>query len=491
MGEIVDKDFIAVDMGASGTKMISGKISKKRGKSMLEFSEMGRFPSFSYEKDGVIYWDILRIVENIKKIVGDAGSSSAASIGIDSWGVDFGLLNGKNDMTADPVNYMSMFRLRNEIEGDIDKYREKIESSIPTKFFPFNSIYQLMLYKRKFPNVLEKSECMLSIPSLVTRLLSGSNHEKNLCEFTQATTTQIYDYRNMKWDKNLLETIGIHDILPEVTHSGTIAGKIRNSDIDIVLPASHDTASAFAAVPFKGPDTMILSLGSWCINGIILDKIEDTDAVMKHGLSVEGCADGRLRCLSTTTGLMLFESLKRFWQEKYGLDKSAAEFVSMAESSRQFAGFIDVDNEIYKKTENIEMEIRRSIKSKDSGKEYSFGEMVRIILEGIAFKIRKTKVMLENAFGLDLERIHAVGGGTRNRLLCRIISDVTGLPVSTGPYEGSGIGNIIVQMKALNYISDFEEAYEIIRNSVEMRNYFPDNSKETEYAKREFENLFL
>jgi len=487
----VYQSFVAVDMGASGTKIISAKIDKEKNKKSIEFSELGRFPSFSYIDGGITYWDINRIVDNIKRIIRNYESENKLnSLGIDSWGVDFGMTDEYGNLLADPFHYRSMFTLKDKIKEEIEKFKPVIDAAVPTKFFPFNSVYQLLAYRKLFPEILSKTRNMLSIPSLISYVLSGKNPESIGYEFTQATTTQLFDYRKKKWSLDLLKKMNIKDILPPVMKTGSAVGNFENSNTRIILPATHDTASAFASIPTDLENTLILSLGSWCINGIVTDKIENTDEIIKYDLSVEGCADGKLRCISTTTGLWLLESIRKAWKEKYGFDKSITELIHCAQISEPFSGFIDVDDEIFQKTSDIDSEIRNYIKSHKEGKDFSPGEIVRIILEGIALKIEKTRNLLERVFNIKLDKIHSVGGGSKNRLLCQVISNITGLPLYTGPYEGSGIGNIIIQMKSLNIFSSFDETREVLKHSIEVKEFYPDNARIYQCALKKYTDFF-
>ncbi|MFO7882501.1 MAG: FGGY family carbohydrate kinase [Kosmotogaceae bacterium] len=459
-------NFIAVDLGASGTKIIRGSFNGK----LLEINKIGHVNSFHYEKNNLSWWDFSKIYDSVMKVVDKTIKHyDVESVGFDSWGVDFGLLDKKGNLINDPLQYRTMFKVKDHIVKVINENRDYISERIPTQFQPFNTVYQLLLYKSLYEELLKKADKILSIPSLFAYKLTG----KKYYEFTQATTTQLYNYRAKKWDYELIKTLGIPKIFPEVVPPGTVLNGYK--EYKVVLPASHDTGSAFTSVSAKSNQVMIISLGTWCLNGVVISKLPKTQEILKYNYAIEGCADGRLRVIANTTGLWLFQKLKEQWDS---IDKPVTyeKLVKMAEVAPSFSGYIDVDKEIFQKTKQMDYEIANESK-KLSGKEpQTKNEIARIALEGIALKIRKTKEDLEKLFGYRLNKIRIVGGGINNKLLCQMIANATNLPVIAGPADGTAIGNLLLQLLALNFVPSFKQGYELLKNSFELIEYRPSNA---------------
>lgn len=459
------KSFIAVDLGASGTKVVAGDFDGER----LVLKKLNQFESFSYEKGDLSWWDFEKIFASITKTLNEGKEGrDIETVGFDSWGVDFGLLNNKEELIADPLRYRSMFTAQEYIQEDINKNRDWISHRIPTQFQPFNTVYQLLLYKKLFPEILKEASTILSIPSLLVHSFLG----KKLYEFTQATTSQLYNYSKKSWDKELIKGLDLPDIFPEVVPSGTL---VKGKNFDIVLPATHDTGSAFASVATGTNDEMIISMGTWCLNGIVVPEISNPEKLLKKNYAVEGCADGKLRVIANTTGLWLVQSLKSLWSKEQS-KMTYEKLTHMASNAKAFSGIIDVDNKNFQNSREMDKTVIEE-SQKFSGKALrSREEIVRTALEGVVFKIRKTKEDLEDLFGFKMKKIKIVGGGTKNTFLCQMISDATGLPVIAGPVEGTALGNILLQLKATGNIKDLEEGRELVRKSFEIKEYQPKNT---------------
>lgn len=458
-------NFIAVDLGASGTKIILGSFNGK----LLDIKKIGYVNSFHYEKNNLSWWGFSKIYDSVMEVIDKVTKHyDVESVGFDSWGVDFGLLDKKGILINDPLQYRTMFKAKDYIRNVIDENKNYISERIPTQFQPFNTVYQLLFYKKTHKELLKKADRILSIPSLFAYKLTG----KKYYEFTQATTTQLYDYRAKKWDYEMIKTLGIPKIFPEVVPPGTVF----NSDqkYKVVLPASHDTGSAFASVSAKSNQVMIISLGTWCLNGVVVSKLPKTQEILEYNYAVEGCADGRLRVIANTTGLWLFQKLKEQWNSTDN-PVTYEKLVKMAENASSFSGYINVDEEIFQKTRQMDYEIANESKKLSGKVPQTRNEIARIALEGIALKIRKTKENIEKLFGYRLNKIRIVGGGINNKLLCQMIANATNLPVIAGPADGTAIGNLLLQLLALNYVSSFEQGYELLRNSFEFIEYSPHN----------------
>lgn len=472
-------NFIAVDLGASGTKIISGSFDGN----LLKTNKIGQVSSYHYSNNGLNWWDFNKIyISLMDKINSFQESRPVESVGFDSWGVDFGLLDKNGKLILDPLQYRTMFHAKEHIEKIIKEKRNYISHRISTQYQPFNTVYQLLLFKKLFKKELSRAKTILSIPSIMAYKLTG----KQYYEFTQATTTQLFNYRTREWDTEMSKELGIPDIFPEVVNSGTIIGE--NNKSKIVLPATHDTASAFASVPALSGKTMIISIGTWCLNGFVVTDVSNTEELIKRNYAVEGCADGRLRVIANTTGLWLFQKLKERWNSSAD-PVSYEKMVEMAEGAPYFTAYIDVDDEALQKTEQMDKEIINVAKSFSGKTPKTKSEIARTALEGITLKIRKTKEDLEDLFGFNVDKVRIVGGGVRNSLLCQMIANALNVPVLAGPINGTALGNILLQMKAMNVIKNLDQGYEVLNKSFHRDKYLPKNTDIWKMAFNDFMNL--
>jgi len=465
---------LAADLGASGGKVFTGNIHNDR----LILQEVNRFSNRPVSINRIDFWNVLGLYENILESIKLAMNKNQEilSLGIDSWGVDFGLLNKNGQLINNPIHYRNMFKT-NIMQETIEEVGKKwIFDHSPTQFQPFNSLYQILAYKRYAPEFLEISKDLLTIPSLFNCFLTG---EKTI-DFTMATTTQIYNHRKRDWDVEIIERFEIPDILPKIVPAGTKVGKIKkeiidkSSNIEVILPASHDTGSAFAAIASDPKDTLYISLGTWCLTGAIVDEVPFSYELMGNNLAAEGCLDGSYRILANVTGMWLIQGIiKSLNLPDNG--KTYQKITKMAESAEPFSSYINVDDPSLQNPDDMIQAVKRQ-SFKDSNIELKDdSQVIRTILESIAFRINETKEKLSKILKNNFKRVHAVGGGTRNELLCQFISEATGLPVITGPVEGTAVGNLVSQLYALEYLKDFDEIRELIKRSFEFKNYEPKN----------------
>ena len=465
---------LAVDLGASGGKVFAGTLQNDK----LVLQEVNRFPNNVVEINGVSFWDILYLYNNILNSVNIAQERGleVLSLGIDSWGVDFGLLNKNGFLINNPIHYRNMFKT-NIMQEAIEKVgKQWIYEHSPTQFQPFNTLYQILAYKKYAPDFLEISKDLLTIPSLFNYFLTG---EKAI-DFTMATTTQIYNHRKRSWDEEIIKRFEIPDILPKILPAGTKIGKIKkgiinkNSEIEVVLPASHDTGSAFAAISSDPKDTLFISLGTWCLTGAIVDEVPISKELMENNLAAEGCLDGSYRILANITGMWLIQGIIQSLNLPDN-NETYDKITKMAKEAKPFTSYINVDDASLQNPDDMIKAIKeQSIKdSKLELKDTS--EVIRTALEGIAFRVNETKEKLEKILKINFKRVHAVGGGTRNKLLCQFISDATGLEVITGPIEGTAVGNLVSQLYALGTLKNFEEIRDLIKRSFQFQTYEPEN----------------
>ncbi len=463
------KGFLAIDIGASGGKAFVGKYDGRK----LSLEEVKRFPNNPVSLNGNTHWNIMSLHENILDGIRAASNRGLEiqSIGIDTWGVDYGLLDESGFLLGNPMHYRDMFE-DDSMEYALEKAgAEWLFERSPTQFQPFNTLFQLISMKRRKYRALDVAKTLLPVPSLLSYFLSG---EKST-EFTFATTTQMFDPAINDWCKEIIELFDLPDITTPIVEAGTVIGSLLPSisrdlasDMKVILPATHDTGSAVAAIPFS-EETMFISTGTWCLEGVLLDRPARSKDVLRFNLANEGCYGGKYRLLKNVTGLWLVQELLREWRrDDPMLDYSR--LTEMAREAKPSQGLIDIESPLFKKPASMESAI-----IEESGRHGKVprtrGEIVRTAIEGIAVRTKQTLSELEQVTGKKIRRIHMVGGGVRNTLLCQLIADYTGLQVIAGPVEGTATGNIIVQMLALGELRDTNESAELIERSFEMVEY--------------------
>jgi len=442
---------ISVDLGASGTKVFLSEM--ENGK--IEIKELDRFESFAYSRGSLSYWDIDRLFQRIMKTL-DAVKKThpISSIGFDGWGVDFVPLDEKDRKLSDPLQYFAMFKASEKIETEMEKNRQFINKTVTTQHQPFNTVYQLMFLKKQNPGFFSTIKKIVSLPSYLAGKITG----RFVYEFTHATTTQIYDYLNNSWSDEIIGKLGFGNIFPEVEPAGTIIGEYDQTKV--ILPATHDTASAYASITSDPFTTLNISLGTWCLNGIILkDKAIHPEEIIKHNYAVEGCYNGDLRILANTPGLILWQKAKTEIENLYSRVISYQELEEMARSRSNFSHAMNVDNQKYFTTKHLLEKIYDEVKIKDLGMVLTF------ILNGIAKRIKKTKDDMERIYSREIKNIHIIGGGVKNKYLCQKISEKVNLPVKTKPQEGTAVGNTVVQLLGNGLMKSEQEMKMIIDHS--------------------------
>lgn len=442
---------ISVDLGASGTKVFLSELENDQ----INIKELDRFESFAYSQATLSYWDVDSLFHRIMTTVEKARKTyPIASIGFDGWGVDFVPLDENDQKLSDPIQYFAMFKACKKIKTDIEKNREFITKTVPTQHQPFNTVYQLMYLKKQNPDFFSKIKKIVSIPSYLAGKLTGRFDY----EFTHASTTQIYDYLNNCWSEEIIDRLGFGNIFPDVLPAGTVIGE--HDRVKVILPATHDTASAYASITSDPVNTLNISLGTWCLNGIILkDRAIHPEKIIKQNYAVEGCYNGDLRVLANTPGLILWQKAKTDLENEFAREISYQELEELARSQGDFALAMNVDNQNYFTTEHLLESIYDEIRVKNTGKALTF------ILNGIAERIKRTKEDLEHIFNREIKNVHIIGGGVKNKFLCQKIAEKVNLPVKTNPQEGTALGNIMVQLRAIGLIGSEQEMKKVIDHS--------------------------
>jgi len=469
-------NFLAFDLGAESGRGMLGQFDGKR----IQLSEVHRFPNGPvYLPDGM-HWDVLRLWTEIKqsmRLIAREHGGELAGIGLDTWGVDFGLFDRDGALVSNPYHYRDG-RTDGMLEEAFRRVpREEIFERTGIQFMALNSLYQLLSMVVNHSPALDVAKTFLTMPDLFNYWLTG----RKVCEFSIATTTQCYDPRQGDWARSMLEKMGIPThIFPEVVPPGTALGALSPSvaeevglgDVPVVAPTCHDTGSAVAAVPAKGSDFAWISSGTWSIIGAELPEPVINEHSLAFNLTNEGGACGTFRFSRNIMGLWLVQECRRSWARQ-GEEFSYAELTHMAAEAEPFQSVIDPDYGEFFKPGDMPSRIRAFCRMTDQPVPQSKGAIVRCALESIALKYRLVLGRVEEILGRRLEPVHIVGGGTQNRLLSQFAADAIGRRVVAGPIEATATGNIILQAMALGHIASLEEGREVVRNSFDVTTFEP------------------
>jgi len=480
--------ILALDIGASGGKAIAGTLDLKENK--LTTEELYRFPNFMIKLGSHLHWDILYIWNEIKnaiKIATKKYGNKLVSIGIDTWGVDFALLDEHDEIVGlpysyrDPINDYAM----NDVLSRIPK--EVIYNRTGIQFININTLYRLYALVKINSPKLKIAKTFLMIPDLFNYWLAGTK----VSEYTEATTTQFLDPKNREWCLDILEalTIPTH-IFPNIIDAGTILGKLNKNLIEelniskevyenlvVVAPATHDTASAIAAGPMINEKAGYISSGTWNLVGIELNQPLINNLAMEYNFANEGGAFRTITFLRNMQGMWILQEVKRILREIEGKEYSYDELTKMASEANNIKAFIDVDDPRFLAPINMIDEILRYLENTKQQKPKNIKELIRVIINSLAFKHR---YILEKAMklkGEKLTHVNIFGGGSRNYLLNQLTANVLKIPVYAGPIEATSVGNILIQAAGLGIIKSLNELREIVRNSFDIKLYEPKDER--------------
>ena len=469
--------LLAFDYGASSGRAILGKYDGEK----LLLEEMHRFTNDPVMVSGTFHWDILRLFHEMKQGItkcNTTGNGDFASIGVDTWGVDFGLLGSSGELLGNPVHYRDE---RNN--GMMDEAfrmvpKKEIYQLTGTQFMSFNTLFQLLAMKQSHSPILEKAKTLLLTPDLLNYFLTG----EKTSEFSIASTTQMLDWNTMDWAGDLLDRIGIpKGILTEIIHAGSVMGNVSSRvceelrisrRVPVVAVAGHDTESAMMAVPAAGERFAYLSSGTWSLLGMELPGPIINDTTYQYDFTNEGGYGGKTSLHKNIMGLWIYQECKRTW-EKEGETLSFDQMEAEGTHSEPFAAIIDPDNELFLAPGNMPNKIRDFCVRTGQQAPQTKGAIVRCIMESLAMKYRKTLEELEEITGAKIPVLHIVGGGCRNAMLCRFTANAIGRPVIAGPVEATAIGNIICQLLALGEIRSLDEARRMVKQSFPTTEYLP------------------
>lgn len=477
----------AVDLGAQSGRVAVGRFDGSR----LAVSEAHRFANEPVEVAGRLRWDIDRLRrDTLDGLRAAARETTLDSVAVDSWGVDFGLLDRSGALVENPVHYRDARRTAAAPEAFARVPARELYERTGIQLLPINTVFELAAMAADGDPALESADVLLLIPDLFHHWLCGSRTS----EFTNATTTQCFDPARGGWATGLLERLGIPTrLFPEVVAPGTPLGEVTAETglgkAVVIAVATHDTGSAVAAVPFNREGSVYLSVGTWSLVGIEIEQPLITDDTFAANLTNEGGVAGTYRLLRNVAGLWLLHECRRCWAEE-GDDHGFDELVDLARSAPPLRSFVDPNAEAFlEHGADMPRRIQAFCRETNQPEPAGVGEIVRCVLESLALKHAETVDVLRRVTGADPAELHVVGGGARNELLCAWTAEAAGLPVLAGPEEATVVGNLLVQAIALGEIASLAEAREVVRASFEPTTYEPARSAEWQEARARFAQL--
>ncbi|MGE5316091.1 MAG: rhamnulokinase [Acidobacteriota bacterium] len=482
---------LAFDLGATSGRAILGILNGDQ----LTLNEVHRFPTTMTKENGRFFWDAPRLFNEITAGLTAARTASPgapiSSIGVDTWGVDFGLLDADGRLCAQPVAYRDPYT-----DGMMEKVFERIPRAslyarTGIQFLQINSIFQLFALKRMQPELLERASALLFMPDLIVQYLTGCMAN----EYTIASTSQLLDASKRDWDRELIATLGFPDrLFRNIIHPSSDIGPLHASaasaagfNARVLAVASHDTASAVAAVPAESPNFAYISSGTWSLMGIETMQPLISEETLRRNFTNEGGAGNTYRVLKNITGMWLLEECRRIWKSTGG--DSYGQLIDAAMREPAFRSFIDPDDAAFARPDDMPEAICRRISETHQPALATPGAVTRAIFESLALKYRAVLDELRAIAPHPIDAIHVIGGGSRNALLCQWTADACGVPVVAGPAEATAIGNIMMQARALGSFETLASMRRTIRNSFAPVTYTPNDTARWNEAYERFRNL--
>ena len=459
------KVVLAFDFGASSGRAIKAVYEDGN----LTYEEVHRFENSPRDKDGHFRWNFEELLREVNTGIGKAGEFD--SIGFDTWGVDFGLLDENGKLLGDPVCYRDS-RTDGVVEKtlnlmDADTLYEKTGNQIMN----INTLFQLLALREQEPEVLAKAKTLLFMPDLFAYSVSGAA----ACEQSIASTSQMLDLHTGVFCKQVLQALGLPEgILLKPVKSGTVTGALPNG-AKVVAVAGHDTQCAVAAVPTQSEDVAFLSCGTWSLLGTELDAPILTAKSAALGLSNELGANGKINYLKNIIGLWLIQESRREWRRQ-GQEYSFSDLERMARDAPPLQSFIDPDAPEFTPPGDIPGRVQEFCRRTGQRVPETVSEIIRCIYESLALKYRFAVDQLQEATGKSFTALHIVGGGTQAGLLCQMSANSTGLPVVAGPVEATALGNIVIQLVALGALPDIAAGRALVARTEHVKEHTPTDT---------------
>jgi rhamnulokinase len=474
-----NKSFLAFDLGATSGRSILGTLDNGR----LQMKELTRFPNQMLQIGNHFHWNIYSLFEHLKAGLVAAKNEGVeiTSIGIDTWGVDFALIAKDGSILGAPYAYRDPHTV-----GTPDDFfkivpREKVYDLTGIQVMNFNSLYQLFALSQANNSLLEATDKILFMPDALAYLLTGNK----VVEYTIASTSQILNPRTKQFDAELLEKAGVSpSILGEIVMPGHVIGTLTDDlaeeselgKVKVVAVAGHDTGSAVAAVPAVNENFAYLSSGTWSLMGIeVIDPIitEQTSAL---NFTNEGGVEGTTRFLKNITGMWLLEQCLKEWK-KEGITYAYEKLVQMADTVPAFQSFVDPDHSTFANPTSMTKAIVDYCQITGQKVPVTHAEFVRCIFESLSLKYKSVLEILNSLAPFSIEKLHVIGGGSKNPLLNQWTANSIGIPVIAGPSEATAFGNIMIQAKAAGCVDSLQEMRQIIGESVQLDEFFPENQE--------------
>jgi rhamnulokinase len=470
-------NFIAIDLGASNGRVLLGRWDGAR----FDLHELHRFANGPVNVLGSLHWDVLQLWSEIKTGLAryaQQWNQPLAGIGLDTWGVDYALLDSAGRLLGNPYHYRDA-RTGGMVERAFELVgRDAIFDATGIQFMQLNTLYQLLsMVERRDPQ-LAAAERLLMLPDLFHYWLTG----RQVAEYTIASTSQMLDARSRAWAAGLLASLGIPaDILPQVVMSGALLGELRPEIVDetslrhaapVIAVGSHDTASAVAAVPGLDGRSAYISSGTWSLVGVEAPQPVIDQRALALNFTNEGGVSGDIRLLKNVTGLWLLQESRRQWQRE-GRDYGWGDLLALAAEAQPFRSLIDPDAREFASPGDMPAAIRAYCGRTGQPEPDSVGAVVRCCLESLALKARWVIEALESLLGHPLETIRIVGGGSQNHMLAQWTADACQRPVVAGPVEATALGNLMVQAIAAGHLPDVAAGRQAVAASVELHHFEP------------------
>ena len=497
---VCEKNFLAIDLGAESGRVILGCLTAGR----LELSEIHRFATgpvnlpVRYTENGSeknhndckLVWDFLRFWQEIKDSIQRVSrDNQITAIGVDSWGVDFALLDIKGELISFPVHYRD-----SRTDGMVEKAfelmpKERIYQITGLQFMQLNTLFQLLALKLSGSPFLGIADKLVMIPDLINYWLTG----QVIAEHSDASTSQILDANSGTWSEEIIQAMGFPSkIFPEIAKPGTILGPLRpcleeelNCKTTVVLPPTHDTASAVSAVPADSDDFVWISSGTWSIVGMNTPHPIINEQSFTKNYTNEGGREGVNQFSKNVTGLWLVQQLRQEWARE-GQELSYTELTQLAKDAPDVSTIIDPDYHEFLPMGDMKDRIANYCQRTGQVMPKTKGEVICAVLQGLALRYRYVIEQLEAIADRKTSVIHIIGGGTKNELLNQFTADALNRKVITGPVEATATGNIIAQAIAMGDIKNWQEGVSVIKNSFEIKTYLPGERASWEKAYQRF-----
>ena len=469
---------LAVDIGASSGRHMIGWLKNGR----IQLKEIYRFENRLVHKNNHLCWDIDHLYEEVLQGIRACKEQGYVpeTMGIDTWAVDYVLLDKEGKRIGDAVSYRDdrTNAIRDELEQKgILSFEEHYEKT-GIQYQKFNTVYQLLALKKEEPELLDQADCMLMIPDYLNYRLTG----KKVQEYTNATTTGLVNADTNTWDEDLIRRLDIpFHIFAKISPAGTILGDFSDEiqqktgmNVKVVLPATHDTGSAYLAVPAKDDNAVFLSSGTWSLLGVENKTAITSKESCQENFTNEGGYEYRYRYLKNIMGLWMIQNIRRELKDENGNVPSFPELIQAAEENRDFPSMVDPDDDRFLAPASMIEEVKQACADTKQKIPVSTGEVMQVVYNSLSQDYRRAIESLKSLTGKTYTALHIVGGGSQDMYLNQMTANATGLPVYAGPTEGTALGNLIVQFISCGEIRTLQDARNMIGNSFEIKEVLPE-----------------